>query len=172
MRKEIKIIIIAAVVLLFLLFGYLLIAGKKKNNQNSTNSRSSTETNIQKNYFIVPPTDQPKMELKTPEGNVQTENLYKNPAKRFSDDVLDVTDNEDYTMYFFPETQSIIISINNPEIQFARYKAEQELLARLGITKEEACKLNVDLGVPFSVNAEASGVNYGLSFCPNGKQFP
>jgi hypothetical protein len=54
-----------------------------------------------------------------------------------------------------------------------RNVAESDLLNKLGISKSDACKLNVDLrGNPTSPPiANLSEKNYGLSFCPGGVKF-
>ncbi|MFA6928053.1 MAG: hypothetical protein WC258_02200 [Patescibacteria group bacterium] len=74
-------------------------------------------------------------------------------------------------MAYYPEDQGFIIAILNPNIEDSRKEAEKEFIKLLGINKTEACNLTVELSVPYSINKEVSGKNYGLSFCPDGIPF-
>jgi hypothetical protein len=76
-------------------------------------------------------------------------------------------------MAYYTQDQGFLIVITNKDIEPARKSAEAAFLKILGLEqeKEKACSLKVSLTVPFDVNAQASGTNYGLSFCPNGKPF-
>lgn len=78
----------------------------------------------------------------------------------------------EYSIIFFEDKTAFTIIINARPLSETRTKAERALLEKLGITKEEACHLNVDLGVIASVDIDMSGRNFGLSFCPNGIPFP
>ncbi len=86
-------------------------------------------------------------------------------------DVL-ISDTAEHQMIYFAKDQAFTIVITDPDIQRGREISEKAFLENLKIDEEAACKLRVSLGVPLSVNEEASGLNYGLSFCPNGRPFP
>lgn len=125
--------------------------------------------------FSVPTQDAPKMTLYTPDNaKIEVNNLYKNPANLVpgTDNTVNFIQNKDYYMFFSPKTEYFQITLLNPDIQKARSEAESDFLSTLGITKDQACQLNVELGVPYAVNQAASGKDYGLSFCPNGKPLP
>lgn len=147
---------------------------------NSTNPGSTTGTNkpptatTPAKNFSIPSPNAPSMIINTSQGDIKTNNLYKDSSKIIpgTGNAVLFSKNDSYHMSFYPQNQGILITIIDPAIQAARDKAESELLADLGITKDQACKLTVDLGVPEWVNSQASGTNYGLSFCPNGKPFP
>lgn len=86
-------------------------------------------------------------------------------------DVL-LSDTEEHHMLYYTGDQSFHIVLLNSPLQPARETAEKIFLENLKIDEATACKLKVSLRVPYSVNEEASGEDYGLSFCPNGKPLP
>lgn len=118
--------------------------------------------------------DQPgKIKISTDQGVVSINDIEKNPVEKIAFDgsvVFGKTDN--YDMSYYPPDQGFIITLENQNLQSARMEAENDFLHLLGINKEQACLLKVTLNVPYDISKEASGINYGLSFCPNGKPFP
>lgn len=122
--------------------------------------------------YEVPSPTVDKFEIKTPEGPVAVSNVYKYPVSHLSFDGVSFRDNKDYYIAYYPQDQGFLIVMENSDIQSARQKAENDFLQTLGIDQQQACSLRVSLTVPASINAEAAGGNYGLSFCPNGKSFP
>lgn len=122
--------------------------------------------------FPIPSASDPKMTITTPQGTLELNNVYKNPLENLSNGGVSFKDNSDYYMAYYPQDQGFLVVIQNPDIKTARDKAEADLLETLGIDKSAACKLKVSITVPYDVNASASGQEYGLSFCPNAKQFP
>ncbi|MFZ2225915.1 MAG: hypothetical protein WA064_04875 [Candidatus Moraniibacteriota bacterium] len=123
-------------------------------------------------YFVFPQKEN-QLIVKTPSGTVSINDPHKLPSgKPLSMDGVNFKENTNYSIDYYPQDQGFIIAILNPNIQAARDAAEKDFLKTLDITKAAACKLKVTLSVPFDVNENASGKNYRLSFCPNGKAFP
>ena len=116
-------------------------------------------------------TNSGKLNINTNGGQVKVSNIYKNPIQIFPDSDVSYKKTADYSLDYYAKNQLFIITITNTDIKTARINAENDFLSTLKITKEQACKLNVQLSVPFSVNENAAGINFGLSFCPNGKPF-
>ena len=110
------------------------------------------------------------MIIKTKKGDVKANNITINPDRE-GKDYVDFQVTEDYAMSFHIKDQFFNIGIFNIDIQSSRDKAEKAFLKALGIDKKKACLLNLNLGVPFSSNNAASGLNHGLSFCPGGIPF-
>ncbi|HUD08659.1 MAG TPA: hypothetical protein VMQ48_01055, partial [Candidatus Saccharimonadales bacterium] len=79
---------------------------------------------------------------------------------------------DDYEMSYYPTDQGFIITLQNSDLTNARTAAEKDFIDALGISQEQSCFLKVTLNVPFDVSQAASGRNYGLSFCSNGKPLP
>jgi cytoskeletal protein RodZ len=146
-------------------------------------SKSGTDTNKSAGQyapgtpFSLPTKDAPKMTLHTPSNTpIEVNNLYKNPAENLHlpDNSITFLENNDYQIAFYPKTEYFLIVLFNADLQKARDEAESAFLKTLGITKDQACQLNVNLGAPTWVNPNIhlGTANYGLSFCPNGKPFP
>ncbi len=77
-----------------------------------------------------------------------------------------------YSLLYFTVDKSFLIVLEGGDLHTVRFDAEKEFLTLLGVTEEEACQLKVVMSVPAGVNKKASGHDYGLSFCPSGKQLP
>lgn len=113
----------------------------------------------------------PKLSVNTSSGIVKISDIYKNPIDTFSNSDITYKKTADYSFDYYAKDQLFIITITDKDIKTAREKAENDFLSTLKIDKTQACKLNIQLGVPFSINQDAAGINFGLSFCPNGKSF-
>ena len=123
-------------------------------------------------YFILPKKEN-QLPVKTPNGTVSINDPYKVPeGKPLSLGGVNFKENNSYSIDYYPEDQGFIVAILSSNIQAARDAAEKDFLETLGVTQAAACKLKVTLSVPFDINENASGINYRLSFCPNGKAFP
>jgi hypothetical protein len=72
---------------------------------------------------------------------------------------------KDYHVFYIPSQEVFFISIVSYPFDEYRPIAEEDLLYRLEITKEEACRLSVNITTPAFANPEKSGRTYGLSFC-------
>jgi len=171
LTRKAKIVIFIAFGLLLILAIILVISSKNKPARDSQPVPSQPSFPRPTTFSTPPPGDE-KMPVNTPKGAVEINNLYKDPAKTLSQSGVGFIRNPDYYMSYYPEDQGFIITILNPNIEQSRIDAEKDFLQFVGITEEQACLLKVTLNVPFDVNAKASGPNYGLSFCPNGKPFP
>jgi hypothetical protein len=119
------------------------------------------------------PTDS-KIKISLNNTSVSVNNFYKDPETKVFDPERDavIKDEPTYTILYYTMDQSFFIGLLGGDLQVARNTGEQELLKKLGITKEQSCKLRVSVTVPASVNKTASGADYHLSFCPDGKPLP
>lgn len=120
-------------------------------------------------YFFK--TNPNKISIGTGNNQVEISNILKDPIKTFPNSDVAYKRTDDYSFDYYAKDQLFIITITNPDIKNTRIKAENDFLKTLEITEDQACKLNIQLGVPYSINPDASGINYRLSFCPNGKPF-
>lgn len=113
-----------------------------------------------------------KVDIGTSRGIVSVKNFYKNRLPLTPDqDSVFFASTEDYNILYFARDSSFSIGLLRKPVQEARGKAEKAFLDALKISKEDACKLDVYLGVPVSVDGDFAGRDYRLSFCPNGVQF-
>jgi len=74
--------------------------------------------------------------------------------------------NPDYVISYIAPTQYFNISLTSEPVKEARLKAEQYLLLKLKISKEQMCALNYTVSVPGFVNESLSSISLGFSFCP------
>jgi len=111
------------------------------------------------------------MTVNTGKEKIKVNDVYKNPVEIFPNSDVEYKKTADYYFDYYANNQLFVITLTNRDIKTARENAEKDFLNTLQISKEQACKLNIQLGVPFSINEAAAGKNYGLSFCPNGKPF-
>lgn len=133
----------------------------------------SRETQLQnkENSLEFPKEFGDKIFIKTDSGDVQINNIYKVGGEVFEEGVT-FKENPDYYISFSESDHSFSIAIVNPDdLRGSREKAEKEFIITLGITEKEACELDVKLGVPYSADVRLAEKNYGLSFCPDGKDF-
>jgi len=79
-------------------------------------------------------------------------------------DVL-ISQSENYNIEYFPKFNSFLISIKASPFEENRKLAEQELINKLGINKNDACRLPINVATTQEINPEFSGRNYPLSFC-------
>lgn len=85
---------------------------------------------------------------------------------------LDTQGNKDiartnrYGIMYAPGSKSFVISILASPFEEVRNEAEAAFLQNTGLTKEEACMVNVSIGVPHFVSPERAGQVFPLSFCP------
>lgn len=76
---------------------------------------------------------------------------------------------KNYKMSYYPIDQSFSINLLNPNLNFARQKAEEDLIKYLGIKKEEVCALKIVVNVESNISEQYSAQNLGISYCPNSK---
>lgn len=123
--------------------------------------------------LVSRPDQNPPVQVPTNSGAVVTNDFFKDSLET-RDGITYLESNEAYTIMYDNSLNEFTVTL----YVTATYQAEQlrniaegVFLKKLGITESEACKLTVNLQVPFSSSAELSGVNYGLSFCPGSIPF-
>jgi len=179
MSKKIKLILFIVIgvslisILLFLLF-FRKTAQPSNTASNQADQYSSNNVSSPQptSDFSIPDKTAATMTLKTKQGDIETNNLYKNPIENLSKNGIVFGKSNDFIISFFPQDQGFLITLLSPDLAAARTKAEDTFLQDLNISKDQACNLKVELGTPFFVSEKAAGINYGLSFCPNGKALP
>lgn len=76
-----------------------------------------------------------------------------------------------YSIYYSSVDQSFTIVLYQEPFETTRAKAEQDLLAKLGVDQPTACGLRYQVVAPGWASAQYSGQNLGFSFCPGEVQF-
>jgi hypothetical protein len=186
-KKIILLLLSCVVVVLLIISGYLFW---RSNHSKSVSIKDPTPLNTTAPFDDTPTADPQtkpvpfisvsgeKIIFKTPRGDVSVNNFYKNPQTQVFEqgspgEYAILVNSGQYTMDYRNEDRSFGIVLNDPNLQVARRAAEKYFLEKLGITETQACKLVVSVGVPISVgDGNASGVDYHLSFCPDGVPLP
>ena len=151
-------------------------------NQNG-NTNNTAPTNIDNgiNNNQPPPVRHPPttvnggtLSIPSSSGEISVKDFYKNPQTQVFDAENDavVKDDPNFKIVYYSMTHSFVITLLGDDLQTDRDAAEQYFLAALNITKDQACQLSVSLGTIISVSANAAGIEFGLSFCPNGQPVP
>lgn len=103
----------------------------------------------------------PKISVK----NIQMNNFYLSQlSNRYGD--VSIIDNTDYHITFIPQFHQFIINITNQPFKQYQTVAEQALLAKLEISPQEACMLNIEITTPRFANPDLAGQTFKPSFCP------
>lgn len=105
-------------------------------------------------------------DLNTAQGMVHIKNFFADPSVVAEDDVVIIKKTSDYWFTYDPSNMSFWIAISNSSFEVTRRVAENDFLATLGVTEQDACKLDVSEGIPYSATNRISGVFMPLSFCP------
>jgi hypothetical protein len=97
---------------------------------------------------------------------VTMNNFYKTAAFVTQDgQTVAIQQTSTYSIAYNISDSSFVISILATPVDAARAAAETAFLSSLGISEQDACKLNVYEGVPASVSDQYVGKVLPLSFC-------
>ena len=96
---------------------------------------------------------------------VEIDNIYKDAQDRNMQGDVDFSSNPSYSLVYLPDYEEFLITILITPFEETRLLAESDFVEKLGITKDQACILNVTVSTPFSVDPERAGIKYPLSFC-------
>lgn len=110
------------------------------------------------------------MIIQTAKGNVSVRDFSKNLVRQTAN-TQTLASVPEYEISYFLADHAFAITIYGTPLQKVRDSAEDKFLEILGIGKGEACKLSVSLTVPYQVDVDHSGKDFGLSFCPKSLQF-
>jgi len=112
-----------------------------------------------------------KIPIKTSTGKVFVNDFRKNAEVASSGVLYFVEKNEYNIAYNSTGNEFILTLLVNKDIEKTRGAMENDFINSLGISREDACKLNVYLYVSAAVDNKLSG-NHGLSFCTGSQSFP
>lgn len=97
--------------------------------------------------------------------NIKMNNFYRSPIRVYSSGDVVVAQSDSYQIAYLPLFNKFIISIVSSPFQDKIKGAEEDFIKALGISREEACRLNAVVNTPFFANPDESGKDYPLSFC-------
>lgn len=155
MKKYILVVFVLCIVVIGLIFLF------KKNSKLSTQGNN---TNVEKMLY-----------LETKNGSSVSIN---NPFSfgvplGEKENVVEISGNDKYAIVYYKKDSSFLITVTSEPAELNRIDAEKVFLEKVGISKEDACKLNIIVNATFRAGGNASDAgNVGLSFCPGSKPFP
>lgn len=85
---------------------------------------------------------------------------------------LNTTNDSDFLVTYIAATQYFNIELIKEPVGQSRTEAEQFLARKLGLARQDMCRLNYQLSTPSSVNAFYGGQDLGFSFCPGATKLP
>lgn len=157
-------ILIVLVLILLTVAGYFILR-KQKPKTTSTTTTTPLKTPI-------PEISSPHFELSQIQkreyleiSGIKVDNFYKKSILTGDDGYSLFVKTSKYKIMYIPIDNSFLISIIDNPFDSVKPEAEEAFLNDLLITKEEACKLTVNITTPNSVNPAKSGQIYKLSFC-------
>lgn len=162
MKKFLLIFILLLLIGVLFWGAYQLYPSKKETPINVEEKREETPSGIpsietQKNYDELP--------IATPQGNIPVKDFRENILESNSAGEMLLVDEKDYQIVYYSPDQSFLMTLYVLPILETQKKAEDALLRILKITKEEACRLKVSIGVPYQLDPNYIGVRLPLSFC-------
>ena len=105
-------------------------------------------------------------QIGTPQGSVTVDNFLNNPPQVSADQTaVTLVETSTYDIVYYTNGSSFNIGIIAPPVAQSIIDAQNELLKILGISQADACKLNVVVGAPASLDPNYAGKNLGLTFC-------
>lgn len=159
--------IIASVVMVACVAALIYFFGFRDPKQDTQNN------NIQYQIQALPsPTIEPGEFIKLTIGSetLTVKNFIAN-SEKIVENVVYLSENPNYSILYFSNSNNFLISLYAYTTQDAntfRSAAEQELMSKLGIGPETACKLNISTTIPNSYNTDLSSTDYKFSYCENG----
>lgn len=165
MNKKIIATIIVILIVLIATIVWLIL--KKTKNETKQPQITQEITNNANNSTQPTPSypQEEKIILQTKNGGVEVNNFYKNIVETIGDTVF-LKKEPSFNLAYFRPDGTILIALKKKPIFETRKDAEKSLLEIMGINKDAACKLNVSIEVPVSIDENYAGENLGLSFCP------
>jgi hypothetical protein len=163
-----KLIVIIAIVAVIAIAFVVFFFASKNNSATTTGNVGTTGTLpiITSSTPLAPTPTSTTLVLGTTQGSVTTTNFYKSAAYITQDQqTVVVSDQPSYTISYNVADSSFVISLLSTPLEDARQAAESAFLSALGISQQNACKLNVYEGVPISVSDQYPGESFPLSFC-------
>ena len=102
----------------------------------------------------------------TSKGVVTMNNFYNSAAYIDQDErTVVIQQTSTYGIFYSISDSSFTIIIFEMPFEAARQMAEVSFLTTLGISKSDACKLNIIIGAPYSIDSSSADHNLGMSFC-------
>ena len=154
-----KKLVTIAVIVVILVASIAIIIARNKKGTVQTFSPVPYSSNIPKAQLKVPTGDTMNV------GGETVNNVYKNSPETSKYGDAYFVENDSYSISYILQGQYFQIYIQGSPFKDVRKEAEADLLKQLGVSQEEACKLDVRITTPAFANPNEAGTTYKLSFC-------
>lgn len=163
-----KIIIIIAFIFIIIICAgvYFFITSEKNSGVNNITNGTNSGGTLPLIQTIANNPTSTLLSIGTPDGIVQVNNFYlSNPEIADGGETLYIASTSEYIITYSTIDSSFWIGIDPAQFNTVGPVAEEAFLSILGITHDDACKLNVSEGVFYSPTSSISGKSFPLSFC-------
>ena len=160
--KKYFLIVFGVLTILFIF--YIVLSSLKKKAVNKP-SGIPTPTNTPINYPLPSGVKQDRSGKITIQG-VEVNNFFSSSEKIDPQGDRELSQSNKYSIQYFPQFNSFLISLNASPFEEVRSEAEQDFIKKLGLDEKTACKLPVNIATSQKANPGFAGRNYPLSFCP------
>ncbi|MDQ3008375.1 MAG: hypothetical protein M3Q81_02150 [bacterium] len=92
-------------------------------------------------------------------------NFYLGNKPRNSRGDVTLSETDEYSIIYFANEDSFLITITGANFSQVRDKAELDFISQLGINPDQACELKASITVPAYANPDLAGQPQELSFC-------
>lgn len=100
---------------------------------------------------------------------IKTNNFLANPIKTNSRGDAVFIKTPEYQIVYLKNYEEFVINLSTSSAE-TRDSAENDFLSKLGVTKEEACRLRVTVSAPYVSTQTVSMPQKSLSFCSKKQQ--
>lgn len=152
-----KKILIVTFIVLVLVFGFIYFGKNFLGGGSNSGGTGSIIPSDTPNY--------PYMDIQTSSGSVRIQDYFSIAISSNQYDVVLAQEIGKYQISVSPQDNRFQVIILGHPLDKYQLEAEQKLLSLLKVREVDACKLNVKLGVPYSVDERFAGQEFAMSFC-------
>jgi hypothetical protein len=161
-------ILFVAIVILSLVAVLFLFTGERGKNQIKP---GVTVTPTKISYLTPTQKITPTPTLYIPTGKkielegIAVNDIYAKPLMTNNENDVKFAENSNYEFVYLSKYHKFLITILGSPFMSLVKPAEEDFVKVLGITYNQACKLNVDVGTVAFANPDYAGKRFPLSFC-------
>ncbi len=154
-----KLLLVSGLIFILLFLAFIIISGLKK--------PSAIPAPVENAGTPGPVNQGGNKRIKI--SGVETNNFLTNPIRSSVDGAVLFLKTESLEALYYKKYDQFNLIISSSSAQ-VRNRAEQEFLQKLGVSKQDACRLDVVVNSPYVPNPNLLMPKRTLSFCPSKKQ--
>ncbi len=169
-NRQLLILFVAIVILSLVAVLFLFTGGSNKDKKTPSATSIPTRTTYPTSTQSPQALPSPTPTLYIPKGKIEisgitVNNIYEKPVITNNEKDVKFAANDNYEFVYLPKYHKFVITILGSPFLSLIKPASEDFVKVLGITYDQACKLNVDIGTVSFANPEYAGKRYSLSFC-------